>query len=143
MDVRPATQADEPRLFEIHKSVFRNYIEQIWGWDEDWQRYNFKEECAASVTSVIEVDGWIAGYLQVRYEDNRILLQNIALASGFQGKDIGTRLVKGLQQEATLQNKPVELGVFRSNSGAIRFYRRLGFHRTGETVSHIMMSYEM
>jgi hypothetical protein len=47
MDTRLAAASDEAELFEIHRAVFRGHIEQIWGWDEEWQRANFAREMAS------------------------------------------------------------------------------------------------
>ena len=41
MDIRPVEGGEEATLFEIHRAVFYSHIEQIWGWDEDWQKANF------------------------------------------------------------------------------------------------------
>lgn len=134
--------SDEADLFEIHRAVFRSHIEQIWGWNEDWQRNNFATERASSTTSVIRIDARIVGYLQCRDEGNRIYVRNIALLPEFQGQGIGTALVKELQAMAAARDVPLELGVFRTNAPARRFYERLGFERTRDTETHTEMSWK-
>ncbi len=141
MYVRYATEDDQAELFEIHREVFGQHIEQIWGWDEKWQRENFAMEFHSPTTSVIELDGRIGGYIQVREEADRIYLQNIALSSGFQGKGFGSRLVDGLQHKAMTQGVALELSVFRTNSDAQRFYERCGFRIVGKTEAFVEMSW--
>lgn len=141
MDIRPATTDDKPELFEMHRAVFRTLIEQIWGWDEDWQRTNFAAEFASSTTSVVEVENRIVGYVQIRDEGHRIYLQNIALSPEFQGKGFGTRLLTNLQRESSARRVALELAVFRTNPKALKFYERIGFRRTGESSTHIEMSW--
>jgi len=141
MNIRPATTGDLAVLFEVHRSVFRSHIEKLWGWDEDWQGENFASEFTAAATSVIEDDGHIAGYIQILDEDARIYVQNIAISEVFQGKGIGTQLLKGLQSDAAARKVPLQLGVFRTNTPAQRLYERLGFHKVGETHTHIEMSW--
>lgn len=142
MDVRPAANSEEADLFEIHRTVFRSHIEQIWDWDERWQRSNFATELASSTTSAIRIDALIVGYVQFRDEGNRIYVQNIALLPDFQSKGIGTRLIKELQAQAAARGVPLELGVFRSNAPARRFYERLGFERACDTETHTEMSWK-
>lgn len=141
MDLRPAADCEGADLFEIHREVFRSHIEQIWGWNEEWQKANFAKELASSTTTVIWINYLIVGYLQVRDEGKRIYIQNIALLPDFQSKGIGTRLIKELQAAAAVRGVPVELGVFRTNESARRFYERLGFERTCTTETHTEMSW--
>jgi ribosomal protein S18 acetylase RimI-like enzyme len=141
MTVRPATDCDRAALFDLHRAVFLGHIEKIWGWNESWQRSNFAAEFACAATSVIEADGQIVGYVQILDKEDRIYVQNIAVSQEFQGKGIGTRILKKLQLSAAARNVPLQLGVFRTNTLAQRLYERLGFRRTGETTTHIEMSW--
>lgn len=139
MNVRLAIASEQPALFELHRSAFRWHIESLWGWDEAWQRENFAIEFAATTTFILEKDGRIAGYIQLMDEDKRIYVQNIALAEDFQGKGLGTWLLKGLQLDAASRKALLQLSVFRTNARAQRFYERLGFLCVGETQTHIEM----
>ncbi|AOY00626.1 GNAT family N-acetyltransferase [Jeongeupia sp. USM3] len=139
MDVRPVADGEDVWLFEIHRTVFRSHIEQIWGWDEVWQQGNFASELASSKTSVIRIDTGIAGYVQVCDEDLRIYIRNIALLPEFRRKGVGTRLIKALQAAAAARGVPLALGVFRTNAAARQLYERLGFVNTSETTTHIEM----
>lgn len=141
MNMRPATAGDQPVLFEVHRSVFRAHIEALWGWDEVWQRENFAAEFASAATSILEEDGRIAGYIQTVDKHDRIYVQNIAISEEYQGKGIGTRLLKGLQSNAAARKVPLQLGVFRTNAPAQRLYERLGFQHVGETPTHVEMSW--
>lgn len=142
MDLRPVAESEEAELFEIHRAAFRSHISQLWGWDERWQRSNFAAELASSTTSAIRLDARIVGYIQLRDEGNRIYVQNIALLPDFQSRGIGTRLMKELQTKAAARGVPLELGVFRTNGPARRFYERLGFERTRDTETHTQMSWK-
>lgn len=128
-------------MFEVHRSVFRSHIEQLWGWNEVWQRENFASEFASAATSILEEDGRIAGYIQIRDERDRIYVQNIAISEEFQGRGIGTRLLKGLQSNAAIRKVPLQLSVSRTNTPAQRLYERLGFQHVGETHTPDEMSW--
>jgi len=133
---------EEAALFEIHRTVFYSHIEQIWGWDEDWQKANFARELESSTTSVVLINGLIVGYMQLCDDGRGIYLQTIALIANYQRKGIGTRLVKQLQTQAAAKGVPLELGVFRTNTSARQFYERLGFGKTYNTETHIQMSWK-
>jgi ribosomal protein S18 acetylase RimI-like enzyme len=93
------------------------------------------------MTSVVRLNGRTVGYLQVRYEPHRVYIQNIALHPEVQNKGLGTTLLNDVKAAATARKVPLELAVFRSNGSAQRFYERHGFHRTGESKTHIEMSW--
>lgn len=139
LHLNPATANDQAALFEIHQAVYRAHIEQLWGWNLDWQQQNFAREFAAATPCVIEVDGHLAGYLQTQKEDTRIYVQNIVISAQFQGQGIGSRLLRDLQARAAARQIAVELGVFKTNPAAQRLYVRLGFRAVGETPTHIEM----
>ncbi len=143
MDIRAATPADLDTLFDLHCTVFRHHIQEIWGWDEAWQRSRFEEECDASTVSVVQIDGRTVGYTQVASGDDRVYLQNIALHPDAQGRGIGTRLLEDIQRAAMQQEATLDLGVFRTNPRAVKFYERLGFRKTGQTDTHIKMSWQL
>lgn len=141
VDVRPATSDDLESLFDLHCAVFRSHIEEIWGWDEEWQRSRFKLEFESSMTSVVQTAGQTVGYVQTNADPDRLYLRNIALHPDVQGQGLGTILVRQLQQQAAERGVRLDLSVFRSNRRAQDFYARLGFHRTGGTDTHIEMSW--
>ncbi|EMF7385245.1 GNAT family N-acetyltransferase [Pseudoalteromonas prydzensis] len=142
MNIRPIEDGEEAVLFEIHRAVFHSHIEQIWGWDEDWQKANFAREVESSATSVVVTDGRIVGYVQLYDDSQGIYLQNIALSADYQRIGIGTRLIQQLQTKAAASGVPMTLGVFRTNTSARRFYERLGFKKTGDTETHVQMSWK-
>ena len=71
VDIRPAALEDLESLFDLHRTVFRSHIEEIWGWDEEWQRSRFRREFDSSVTSVVQVAGRTVGYVQTVVDANQ------------------------------------------------------------------------
>jgi ribosomal protein S18 acetylase RimI-like enzyme len=141
VELRPAVSDDLPALFELHRLVFRSHIEELWGWDEEWQLSRFTQECGSSVTMVIEFAGRTLGYMQTVVDAHQLYIRNIALHPQVQGRGIGAALVRQLQQDAGERGIQVALSVFPTNHRAVKFYERLGFHRTGETDTSITMSW--
>jgi ribosomal protein S18 acetylase RimI-like enzyme len=136
---RPATEWDLADLFELHRLVFRAHIDELWGWDEAWQRQRFREEFAESETTVVRAVERTVGYVQVVAEADRLFLRNIALHPDVQGQGLGARLVEEFIVRAESRDLPIVMGVFRTNPRAVAFYERLGFVRTGKTETHVRM----
>lgn len=42
LSLRPATPEDAEFLFQILKATVWEYVDQTWGWDEEWQRAYFE-----------------------------------------------------------------------------------------------------
>ncbi len=137
-DVAPG---DEGVLFEIHRAVFRAHIERIWGWDEKWQRRDFRRSLESAATHVVRAGGRTAGFLQIDESPEYVYLRNLAVLPAAQGRGIGSCLVESLQEEAASRGVPIRLVVFRTNPRAVRFYERFGFRTTGETDAHVEMSW--
>jgi ribosomal protein S18 acetylase RimI-like enzyme len=74
---------------------------------------------------VIVVDGVDAGRLDVEERDDEVFLGLIELAPEYQGRGIGSRLIRELIDGA--DGKRVTLSVLGVNDRAYQLYRRLGF----------------
>ena len=60
-------------------------------------------------------------------EGDRLEIDDLYLAPAFQGKGIGTVVLRQIVAQAMKENKTPYLYVFIRNEGAVRLYRRLGF----------------
>ena len=108
-------------------------------WDETWQREYFDSRFEPARGHVIEVDGRIAGYLEVERSSDRIFLAIIELAPEFQELKIGTRIVENLIQEASTLGVAIFLQVLRANPRAKDLYQRVGFIEYDQSDTHIKM----
>jgi ribosomal protein S18 acetylase RimI-like enzyme len=68
-----------------------------------------------------------AGRLYIDLTGPSLHLIVIALLPAFQGRGIGTGILRALQDQAQGEGKPLSLHVQRGNDGAAALYRRLGF----------------
>ena len=137
----PANEHDFERMFALHCLVFREHIAELWGWDETWQREDFRAKVSGSSCSLILHSGAPVGYLQTTEESGRIQLWNIAIHPLFQSRGIGQSVLKTLQQVAAQRGLPLMLRVFPTNPRAQRFYERLGFSEVGRTRTGIEMAW--
>ena len=140
ISLRPATESDREYLWWLHGATMRTYVEAIWGWDEAVQRQYFAERFDPARIELIESAGEAIGYISVERQREFIFLSAITMAPQAQSRGIGTRLIRDLQDEAERQCVPLRLRVLQGNP-ARRLYERLGFAATGETETHITMSW--
>ena len=92
----------------------------------------------------VKYHGEVAGFYWLEERGREIHLHGIILKEVYQGKGIGTRLFEQLEKKYQKEKQLIELGVHRSNEGAIRFYEKLGYiiEVTKEDLGfHIMRKY--
>ncbi|MCB9798813.1 GNAT family N-acetyltransferase [Candidatus Nomurabacteria bacterium] len=130
--LRSATIDDKEFLYQLNKSTMSSHVERIWGsWDDAWQRDNFDKKFTLEGYDVIDVDGRNAGALWVSRETSQIKVERLHILSEFQGRGIGTRILRNLIREASDQSREIVLSVLRTNTRAKSLYERLGFEEIG------------
>ncbi|MBA4185763.1 MAG: GNAT family N-acetyltransferase [Acidobacteria bacterium] len=135
IDFRQILPDDFEFLWRLHNAALKIYVEKTWGWNEDWQRANFKNTFNPSNGEIIVACGADAGFLRIIEKETETLLASIRLSPEFQNKGIGTQIIKNLLAES---EKPVKLQVLKVNP-ARALYERLGFEVVGETDTHFLM----
>ena len=139
LSLRVADALDKPILYLWHVEAYRDYIEQLWAWDEDWQRRDFGKLFAALPPLVVMRGGVGVGYIQTQVREASLHLANIVIRAPARGQGIGEAIVRHLQASAATRGCAVTLKVFRSNPRAQAFYSRHGFEETGRTATHLEM----
>jgi len=124
--LRPATTADIDFLVLLHRAAFKPYVQQIWGWDDEWQRNYYLEHFKPEIIKIIQVADADIGMLVLVDGEKSINLRLIAITPSAQGQGIGATIICWVQQQAQAQNKSVTLRVFQINP-AKNLYERLGF----------------
>jgi ribosomal protein S18 acetylase RimI-like enzyme len=138
ISLRPATDDDYDFLWWLHCATMRSYVEKTWGWDEQWQARYFHDHFDPPTREVIECGGVPIGCISVEQGEDRIFLAAIEIAPDYQSRGIGTKLIRGLLNEADGRGVPVELQVLKVNL-VRRLYERLAFAVVGETETHYLM----
>jgi ribosomal protein S18 acetylase RimI-like enzyme len=140
--LRNATGPDADFLWNVTKITMHDYVEAIWGWDEEWQLQRFTDNFIASHWRVIVVDGQDAGGLRtdLQASDRCLYLANIHLLPEFQRRGIGSAVVLRLIEEARALGLTLRLNVLKSNLEARRFYERLGMGVVEENNEKFFMS---
>lgn len=125
--LRKATQNDYDFFYYVKKIVLKQYIETIWGWNEDFQRQFHAENYHLDNTFIIVVNERDAGTLEIKEDVNSIFISSLYILPEYQNRSIGTRIIEDYIAKARAAKKRVELEVLKLNTGAQKLYHRLGF----------------
>lgn len=137
--LRIADKGDFDFVFNLNKAVYIDYIDYVFGgWDEAFQR-QFCHSRFKSGIQIISVDGNDIGVLEFIEKPDQIYLEEIQIDPGFQGRGLGTQIIKDIMDKAFESNRSVGLMVLKINDKAKRLYESLGFTLTSETKTHYIM----
>ena len=121
--LRKATASDLDLTYKIKKNALQEYLEMLWGWNEqaqnDFHREHFKKEHF----QIIEQQEEGIGYLEIENHQDHIFLSNIMILKHFQGKGIGKIILEDLINH----HSEIRLEVLKVNKKAVQFYQNLGF----------------
>ncbi|MAG35132.1 MAG: GNAT family N-acetyltransferase [Dehalococcoidia bacterium] len=139
-ELRPATADDFHFIYQVKAATLKEYVTQIWGWDEADQRARFGASFDAAQWQVVQLDGRDIGVLCLERAKGGLFLANIEILPPYQDRGIGTRIIEGILASARRDRLPVRLQVLKVNP-ARRLYERLGFGDTGATDTHYLMEW--
>jgi ribosomal protein S18 acetylase RimI-like enzyme len=106
------------------------------------QRAYFDERFDPARREIVQVGGIDVGELIMDERPGEIYLARIALLPAWQDRGIGTSIVVSLLERAAASGRTVVLEVLHANPRAAALYERLGFERTGESTTHVLMRAE-
>lgn len=138
---RPAQRLDEPFLYTCYKRTMHEYIEQTWGWNEEFQRTSFIEHLPWHRFQIITVGSISVGAACLVESTSAIDLEMIFIDPQFQRKGIGTDFVVKLLLRARNSRRYVRLRVLKVNP-ARALYERLGFVAVGQDSATVEMQAE-
>ena len=137
--LRKATADDSEFAYQTKKAAFREYVEKVWGWDEDEQRQLHERRFTSQDFQVIQVSDINVGILAVVRQPDCVKVNQIFIVPEYQSRGIGAACMRQIVEEATASGLPVKLQVLKVNSRAVKFYQRLGFGIAGESDTHVLM----
>jgi len=136
--LRPATKADYDFLYRLHVTTMKDYVTALWGWDEAFQQRIFRGRFDPARRQIIVVNGEDAGDLQVELAESELFISNIHILPEYQGRGIGTAVLRDILHEASRAGLPVGLRVLKGNPARC-LYERIGFTLVDETDTHYYM----
>ena len=131
---------DQEFVYQTKKDVYKKYVEANWGeWNEEAQREMFKNFITAygDDIKIIVVGSDRIGFYHGNDDDKgNYELGNICIIPEYQGKGIGTKVLKEILAEHNHQD--IYLRFFKQNP-VVKLYERLGFEMDEELEFHYKM----
>lgn len=127
----PAHQSDFDRLFALRLLTMRESLERIGRFDPQRALERFQNSFRPQHTRLIIVKDQLAGCVALGPHEDGWLLEHFYIAPQFQGYGLGSLVLSQLMTQADQAQKTINLSVLQQ-SNAARFYKKHGFHKTGE-----------
>ncbi|GHE10364.1 GNAT family N-acetyltransferase [Streptomyces alanosinicus] len=124
--LRSAAAADIEVIAELRATVMRADLERLGRYDEHRVRQRLRDSFSTQHTSIIIVDGELAGCITVRPAEGRQWLEHFYLARHHQGRGLGSAVLRTVLERTDAQGMTVGLNVLQG-SAARRLYERHGF----------------
>ena len=139
LNIRKAMASDSEFVFIVKEAAFREYVEQVWGWDDSYQRKLHNRRFAAQDVCIIQFREIDVGFLAISHTLDMFKVNQLFILPEYQGRGIGSACMTRIIDDANLEGKPVVLQVLKVNTRGVVFYQRLGFTIVGESATHVQM----
>ena len=137
--IRKANAVDSDFVFAIKKAAFREYVEQVWGWDETHQRELHNKRFGSQDVRIIQFQGNDIGFFSTSCTADSLKVHQLFIHPEYQGRGIGSACMTSILADADIAGKAVNLQVLKINTRGIAFYQRLGFSIVDEDSTHVQM----
>ena len=139
--LRKSTPKDSEFVYIVKKAAFREYVEQVHGWNGDEQRRFHTQRFETQDFRIIHQDSTYVGVMAVVTAKDCVKVNQLFLLPEYQGRGIGETCMRRIMGEARPLGLPVRLSVLKVNPRARTFYQKLGFADVGETEKHDLMEW--
>jgi ribosomal protein S18 acetylase RimI-like enzyme len=136
--LRAATPGDEPFLIELRKLTMTRHLERA-GEPVDDESHRLRARSNLHIAQIVCCNGADIGLIKLVRSATDWHLQQIQILPGYQGRGIGTAVIRAMLAEAHQACVSVSLNVLHGNP-ALRLYERLGFQVAGETSIELKMT---
>lgn len=135
---RKATVEDLEFLWNLHKATMKSYVDEIWGWDEEFQREYFSNRFEPTNIEIIIYKSASIGAIEIQDQEKELFITNFEIFPRFQNKGIGSAILKRLINASGNRQESLKLQVLKVNP-ARRLYKRFGFKTVDKTETHFIM----
>jgi ribosomal protein S18 acetylase RimI-like enzyme len=138
---RTATDSDTHFAREAHHKAYHGVVVRQFGaWDESRQDSLFNSGWSSAEHEILLCDGAPCGYVSVEEYPDYVHVRELVVLPEYQGRGIGSSLLRQVLEQARARHVSVKLGVLRENR-VVNLYQRLGFREFDRTETHIMMQW--
>jgi ribosomal protein S18 acetylase RimI-like enzyme len=126
-ELRPATEADVPRLAELVDAAYRHYVERI-GARPRPMNDDYADVVREFQVTVAERGGEVIGLVALGVTDEGFVVDNIAVDPRHQGTGVGRALLEYAEAEARRAGfDSIYLYTHETMSENLDLYRRIGY----------------
>ena len=140
--LREARPVDYGFARQLYRATMHDMTEEAFGWDEYRQDMSFARQFILKEVRIITLAGKDVGWIQTRAEGAVLNLFQFYVAPEWQGRGVGSYVLKRLMADAKRRGRVIALSVMKG-SPAIRLYQRHGFHPTHADAYKIYMRQEI
>ena len=137
--IRKAQLDDSEFVVAAKQKAFRDYVEQVSGWDESYQRELHNTRFATHDFRIVEFHGNDVGFFATSNTSGVLKLHQLFILPEYQSRGIGSACMKRIINDANKANKRVNLQVLKINTRSIAFYQRLGIVIGDDNSVHLQM----
>ncbi len=138
---RVADDSDREFVKALHKMAYHDVVMRQFGsWDDNLQELFFNKVWAPEKYKILLCDGVPCGVTSIYNKEDYIYFAELVISPDFQGRGIGSKILKKVTQESDQTGVRIRLDVLKENQ-AQHLYRRFGFIDTAETPTHFEMEY--
>ncbi len=137
LSIRKADAVDSDFVFAVKKAAFREYMEQVWGWDDTHQRELHNKRFDSQDFRIIQFQGNDIGFFSTSSTSDSLKIHQLFIHPEYQDRGIGSACMTRILADAA--GKAVNLQVLKINIRGIAFYQRLGFSIIDEDPTHVQM----
>jgi ribosomal protein S18 acetylase RimI-like enzyme len=130
-------------IYNVKKASNYHFVQEIWGWNEDYQIKDFETDYREDNFKIIETNNKDIGFLQLEENENNVNITEIHIIPEYQGCGIGSSIITDIVKQAVDKHKTVTIVCFIQNTPARNLYERLGFKITSITETHYEMVYSI
>lgn len=129
LQIEKLKKSDAEKRIDEFLRIDKNLSETLKKWDLNNFFSDLPEKWQLSFC--VNSNEKIVGYMICSKKELSTHIHRLAVSKEFQGRDIGSSLIKALEDHIG-SNKKITLKVKKFNSAAIKFYEKNGFIRHGE-----------
>ncbi|BBH19768.1 N-acetyltransferase [Paenibacillus baekrokdamisoli] len=137
--LRQSQNSDVEAIANLRAIVLLNDLTRLGRFDEEKVRQRFRNAFDPVHTWIIEADSSFVGCIAFKPTLDGYLLEHFYIYPNYQGKGVGSQVLKNLLEQNDVKGKIVTLNVLQG-SAARRLYERFGFKVESEDLIDVYMS---
>jgi len=118
---------DKELLYSLNKEAYQaNVVQDSGEWNEEEKLAYYSKKFDKYEYQLVRADDKWVGIVGTETTDTYIYLSDLKIIPDFQGKGLGSKIIKDLLSKAKQAGLQFKLDVVLSNTRAIAFYESLG-----------------